>query len=335
MHNHIIISIPLMLCALGCGSIGNPVNDSHLEDTGKKEIVFKTAEATPDYSHYGKAYAYANGDDADSFGLFAHLGPEPPYTADYAWNMKYERTDSGWTCADKLFWPGHSELHFHAYMPYESETDGWLHVSPANETPMLFYTSPSDVLQQVDILAASSAGLAASSPKTDGISAGIVELNFKHTLSGVSFKVGNEFADGAEVTRIRMSSIRNTGAYDIAEGSWSTEDGTGEIVLNGTGFKMHSGISAGDDISGVPVLFIPQAFSADSDAAIEISIDDGGQACIGKIPLAGHSFLAGFVYTYHVSYQGGRIRTSMTEPYRFGGSTSIDDDSIVRDGISF
>lgn len=335
MHNHIIISILLMLCTLGCEHIDNHMGDRYLEDTGNKEIVFKTADAAHDYSHYGKAYAHANGGDADSFGLFAHLGSEPPYTADYAWNMKYEQTGSSWTCADKLFWPGHSVLHFHAYMPYESETDGYLQVYPANETPMLFYTSPTDVLQQIDILAASSAWLAASSPKTDGISDGIVELNFKHILSGLSFKVGNEFADGAEVTMIHMSSIRNTGAYDIAERSWSTEDGTGEIVLNGTGFKMNSGISAGEDITGIPVLLIPQTFSTDSDAAIEISIDDGGQTCIGKIPLAGHSFHAGFVYTYHISYQGGRIRTSMTEPYRFGGSTSIDDDSLVRDDISF
>lgn len=172
-------------------------------------------------------------------GTWPEGDSENNWTTNFAHNLKVFEEAGQWKTSEKLEWPGSGNIKFFAYYPYsdsdnaESEnpdsenTKNCITHSGSSETgiPVLTYTVPDDVTKQPDLLWA----VAEHSGKREGD--GSVSLAFKHALTAVTIKTGNEMLSG-KITGIRLEGVYGKGKGKIGDTTWTPEGETRDFVID-------------------------------------------------------------------------------------------------------
>ncbi|WP_294614714.1 fimbrillin family protein [uncultured Bacteroides sp.] len=224
----------------------------------------------------------------NSFGLSAicYTGEWPQedkneWTTNFAHNIEvsYVKDRSTWNPANALQWVGSGKIRFFAYSPYSavsasSEDDTAENLSiihsatDATGVPMLTYTVPKEVTEQIDLMAAT------ADCNGNGVGGdaqnGAVALNFTHALTAVTIKTGKEMLAGT-VTDITISGVYGSGTYRIGADNWTTKGGPDcifsikqEVALgentenNQSEIMTKPGTVLNEDEKGYTFMMIPQ-----------------------------------------------------------------------------
>lgn len=180
-----------------------------------------------------------------SFGLSAicytgdwpEEGEENKWTTNFAHNVEVKCDGQGtWKSEKPLHWVGSENIKFFAYSPYSAAipasseenaidagdaTPSIIHsATDATGIPTLTYTVPQDVTKQIDLMYAT-ANCGGSG--IGDIQNGAVQLNFKHALTAVTIKTGENMLAG-KVTKIEISGVYGSGIYPIGAKEWKTAD---------------------------------------------------------------------------------------------------------------
>lgn len=153
--------------------------------------------------------------------------------ADYFCNTRLEQAES-WTYSPLRYWPMEpaKRLSFFAYSPHTATVDGngdpaavtTPHVpypAVASETgvPVIDYTVPANIRDQIDLLWATVQDKNIESP--------LVDFSMKHALCALAFSV--KFANGTEIVRgysvnvtgITVSGVYGSAVLDLGTGVWA------------------------------------------------------------------------------------------------------------------
>lgn len=254
-------------------------------------------------------------------------------TPNYFYNLKAERVGetSDYTINQDYYWPSNDErLWFYAYYPYNSKenrpSDNQnVKLSPATTTgpQTIDYTVAADVADQVDLMTArtgqTDAFLTQEAPRVD--------LNFEHQLTGVRFRVGDQFPTKGYIQSIQLKNVYRHGVYTIGNG-WSHEEGDrGNFSVTYNDDEKLTG-SAGQMITDDDEVFlmIPTTFTAEDEAEIIVRFWDGYDTHTVSTSLTGTTWTAGETVTYSLSSE--KLTTlkiqSLTYPETVSGAPYTD-----------
>ena len=254
-------------------------------------------------------------------------------TPNYFYNLKAERVGetSDYTIIQDYYWPSNDErLWFYAYYPYNSKenrpSDNQnVKLSPATTTgpQTIDYTVAADVADQVDLMTArtgqTDAFLTQGAPRVD--------LNFEHQLTGVRFRVGDQFPTKGYIQSIQLKNVYRHGVYTIGNG-WSHEEGDrGNFSVTYNDDEKLTG-SAGQMITDDDEVFlmIPTTFTAEDEAEIIVRFWDGYDTHTVSTSLTGTTWTAGETVTYSLSSE--KLTTlkiqSLTYPETVSGAPYTD-----------
>lgn len=237
------------------------------------------------------------------FGLSVHLGNQEPYSADYMWNTRVSARDGIWRTDDVIYWMSGVPLRFYAYMPYMNPDvpNEFMTISSAGEVPEIQYNASVNAGQHIDIQVAE-----------DIREDGAAELNFRHILACIKVVKGSEFSDNADIEEVRASGIIGNGSYDMVSGTWRLGIGPGTF--------RSSGIAE-------PFMFPPQKIPDNSDAELEIIVNDQGRRIKRKHSTFRYPAGRRASLYVQVSYIAGRITAAATEPMIPGNTYYMDERS--------
>lgn len=239
-----------------------------LEGTQPGDSLFLHAAVAdrPDSTLVTRGTCIDNASFYDAFGVlaFVYTGAwSDDLTPDYIYDVEITKA-SGWT-ASEYNWPGKGRMiRFFAYAPYHG-TGIQLSEKQTPGAPTITYTTPADVAQQQDLVAAAPAEMdGAPAPEKSAA------LNFSHILTAIRFSVGDDMMAG-RITKITLKDVYGKAAYDMGTGTWS-------------GFSTPESFSQtlSEDVDGTPdveitapeatFLMIPQTLP--QGATIEIAYTD-------------------------------------------------------------
>ncbi len=195
----------------------------------------------------------------------------------------YSTANNIWQTSATHYWAGSgSTVNFYAYYP-KSILNNITHT--AGSAPVLSYTVPDNVTDQIDILTSSKTGVA-------GDSYNQTPVDFKHILAAVQFSVGSGGMGGGTISSISIGDVHNSGTYAFGSG-WTL--GTTMKTFTILQPKIISGTSGEDIYSGTyTFLMIPQTFS---NATITLTYNTG---TVYTQTISG-TWSAGNSYTYNLS----------------------------------
>lgn len=239
-----------------------------LEGTQPGDSLFLHAAVAdrPDSTLVTRGTCIDNASFYDAFGVlaFVYTGAwSDDLTPDYMYDVEITKA-SGWT-ASEYNWPGKGRMiRFFAYAPYHG-TGIQLSEKQTPGAPTITYTTPADVAQQQDLVAAAPAEMdGAPAPEKSAA------LNFSHILTAIRFSVGDDMMAG-RITKITLKDVYGKAVYDMGTGTWS-------------GFSTPESFSQtlSEDVDGTPdveitapeatFLMIPQTLP--QGATIEIAYTD-------------------------------------------------------------
>lgn len=239
-----------------------------LEGTQPGDSLFLHAAVAdrPDSTLVTRGTCIDNDSFYDAFGVlaFVYTGAwSDDLTPDYMYDVEITKA-SGWT-ASEYNWPGKGRMiRFFAYAPYHG-TGIQLSEKQTPGAPTITYTTPADVAQQQDLVAAAPAEMdGAPAPEKSAA------LNFSHILTAIRFSVGDDMMAG-RITKITLKDVYGKAVYDMGTGTWS-------------GFSTPESFSQtlSEDVDGTPdveitapeatFLMIPQTLP--QGATIEIAYTD-------------------------------------------------------------
>ena len=196
----------------------------------------------------------------------------------------------------KMQWPGAEyKVRFGAMSP--APGIGGLYWRSDGATagmPVIEYTIPTTVSQQVDILECASAEYVG-----DGSTASSgVNMNFRHALTAVKVNI-SDFGFDAIVKSVSIDGVYNTGTHIIGENTWSGLSGSSSFLVS----SLNKEITATGDFEIISAentfLFLPQECPLGSTISITVSIS--GVDYIIKASLAGQRWEPGKEVIYSIS----------------------------------
>lgn len=212
-------------------------------------------------------------DDVLDFGVYTYVSEKgsettpPPYdgtkSKEYMANQFVDISE-GYLYSPVRYWPGNRYwVNFFAYRPYitnvNKDDETYLTLDSTDNLPVMTYSVPADVADQVDLLAASTETFSGDYRKT-------VELPFAHMLSAIVFKVGS--IPAVEITELSLNNLVSKGSVDInRDGVWSGLTGNDDFTQPLTGFNAAE--NAGKQI-GQTYFLLPQVFEDDDELSITI-----------------------------------------------------------------
>lgn len=130
-----------------------------------------------------------------------------------------------WVPSRRQLWPREGYVRFFAYAPFtDADGDGVDDLTIANTLsltstsggPKLSFGVP-QVEDQIDLMVTDRASSKEyqADPEMPGID---VPLTFRHILTGIRFRVGNEIT---AIKSIRVENVRNEGEFEFATGEWN------------------------------------------------------------------------------------------------------------------
>ncbi len=261
---------------------------------------------------------------------YAEIGPDgTESSSSYAWNKKEQEIEDVWDTG---------KADFYGYAPYfsnPSAANGLSMTADGNGVPVLTYTVPADVSQQLDILTA----------KHTGVDKGEdVQLPFDHIMAAIkfNFKYGStpdgtpadggtpkdnfRWSDGLTTYDVKVTNIQITGVYK--KGTWQvgadpysgarwtvdTSAGTGDFsyapakTLTGES----SPLDLNPDASGNVFMMLPQQVPAGAKVLLTCELTPVGESTATKnMSLSVNlletdgttpkTWLPGYTYTYTMS----------------------------------
>ena len=197
-----------------------------------------------------------------TFGLFAFGTEGASWTEGGAEKTSYENmevekgTNGVWKPQTESLWqwPGKGKIDFYAYSPRtdksspvlppaEEPADGGDENAPAGEQelslsysvgednkPVLAYTVPSDVTEQIDLMTAHHTYA--------GNGSECARLTFSHALTAVTIKTGEEMLKGT-IKSVTISGVYGEGTYQIGAEGWT--------ILQGDDKKREFVVTLGND----------------------------------------------------------------------------------------
>lgn len=193
----------------------------------------------------------------NSFGVFAFDTGQEPYNPDitggHVPTFMYNRqvkwvSDAGstevgkWTYSPEASWSG-SNISFFAYAPYTTKFGGDYGITALTGEdvagdPKLSFTVANDVKNQIDLLYA----------KAIDCTQGVVQFNFDHALSRISFKllevkVDDQTSIGIENVTFRSADFAASGNLNLRTGEWEnlTKSNETKYEFNSTDFVVSNG----------------------------------------------------------------------------------------------
>lgn len=244
-----------------------------------------TGETFKDHSFGLSAICYT--------GEWPEEGKDNPWTTNFAHNMEVGYLESGdkWQSKAPLHWVGSGNIKFFAYSPYFAEpaspgspeegaadaddaAPSVIHsAKDATGVPTLTYTVPAEVTKQIDLMYATAD--CGGNGTGDALN-GAVQLSFKHALTAVTIKTGENVLAG-KVTGIEISGVHGSGIYPIGAAEWKTTDEAGRTFSIDYETELDTeddiladpGIDLNPDENGYTFMMIPQALA--EDATLKIS----------------------------------------------------------------
>lgn len=243
--------------------------------------------------------------------------------ADYQWYIKDYDFESGG-------WPEGKTGDFYGYAPANTNSNltCGLQITTGNDgVPVLYYTAPSDVNNQLDVLTAYHLDV----PKDND-----VELEFEHVMASVKFAmaatnngfVWHEDLNNSQTNNyyyVTVNSITVSGVYDTgnralgkatssdSEPTWADQSKsvtTPSFTITLNKALAQSGATQLDtlnlDNSGNVLMMVPQTTPSDATLEVECTMTSTTDPSVTKTvtllaSLAGKEWLAGHTYTYTLS----------------------------------
>jgi len=186
-------------------------------------------------------------------------------------------------------WPEGTSLSFYAIYPYDSDNTRFGGTSSALTYD---YTVNSTVASQEDLMYAATGGLAY---RADGT----VPLTFKHALTAVSFKLGDNPDFNKTVSSIELQNVYTSGTLTVNNDgtcSWSNLDNQTTITLSGLSVDaVKANANQAITSAAQNFLMIPQSLDG---VVIKITFSDGKYL---TKTLSQGSWVAGTTETYSLS----------------------------------
>lgn len=226
-------------------------------------------------------------------------------------------TDS-WYVPQALAWPAAGETRFCAYAPHSNEAETLIIYDGDSDsrtgTPVLRYTVPTDIKDQIDLM------YCVTDPLTESDNA--VALSFRHALAAVTVKCQGMLP--GSVTKVTVSGIYGSGTFsfipDESGAQWTfTDTDTPESSYEFT-FEESQKVSDSEVtiLDGeMTLLVIPQSLGSDAKIQFEYTDEFSGikhllSAAIGG---EGKSWKAGNKYNYSLS-TSSTIFTPVCEDFK-------------------
>ena len=223
-------------------------------------------------------------DTSNSFNVIADVNKGGNWSTEVNnENVSYSTANNIWQTSATHYWPGTSStMNFYAYYP--TSISGSI-THNAGSAPVLSYTVPDKVADQIDILASSKTGVV-------GDSYNQTPVDFKHIFAAVQFCVGSSGLPSGTISSITISGIKNSGDYTFGSGWTLNSNAKTFTVFPSTTIN---GTSGENITSGTyTLLMIPQAFS---NATVTLIYSNGTTF---STTISG-TWTANNIYTYQLS----------------------------------
>lgn len=260
------------------------------------------------------------------FGVFAYVfsgdwtGNETP---NYWYKGKVIKKDDVWKLDPTndnnahRTWPNSKyNIRFFAHYPYDLGSKTTFSSNTYQGVPFFTYTVENSVASQKDILVADSHQMAVNDEQS-------VELGFKHMMSAIQFKMGEDGFIDATINKITLKNIKNVGNCLMDGSGWDDVhgDATYELTINRASNSTNSYLrnivlTSGD----MTLLLVPQTLNG---ARIRIDYTDEGVAKYIEGDING-TWEPGKTYMYSITANGPRYEwildvTPPTEFFAFTG----------------
>lgn len=289
----------LFLSALASVALAGCVNDETMEVTSKasdQKITFNAPVVsgltravageqpgtTKKYDTNEKFRVYAQWDKDSEFNswITANNDNQAIYMSDI--EVAYDKNVNGWSSdavegGSVYYWPKTGALTFAAYSP--SDVSNFVHSYSEAGLSVTDFTVKAATADQYDFMYSSRSKNRTAS--TGGTSYSGVDINFKHALSSIKFKVAK--ADEYTGTTIRVKQVTILNAYsqgDFAESKSATEASwTGHALPVDYAVKDNADNqelttkTAVDLKDANDVILLPQVFKHESGGNVSIKVD--------------------------------------------------------------
>ena len=231
-------------------------------------------------------------------------------------------TGSMWEASDG-FWPGQDyNVRYFAVSPGTAEGLSWVSSATSAGSPVISYTSPTDVSAQVDILESVSDADTDVAGVQDypGNTSGPIPLRFKHALTAVQF-LASDFGMNVKIKGIRLEGVYSSGRHVVGSAAWSSQATPATYSIT-----FDKNVTDAGDVQlnegATTFLMIPQTLPAGAKAVLVLHANSHDYEV--ECPLSG-TWVPGSMVTYVVSidendwiYNG----ISVTNPSLIPGNTN-------------
>ena len=220
-----------------------------------------------------------------TFGIIADVVNGSNYTTEIDQEVvSYNATNKIWETVANHYWPGANKtVNFYAYYP-ASITNGTI-THTAGTTPILTYTVPDNVSNQIDIMTA-------TGNNVNGNTNSSSPLTFNHIFAAVRFAVGTNGLPSGTIKSITITGVKTSGTYTFGSG-WTVGSTTSSFTVSpSTTITGSAGSSITSD--AFTLMMIPQAFT---NATITLTYNTGTSY---QQTISG-TWAANNIYTYNLS----------------------------------
>ena len=262
------------------------------------------------------AYKYETGNAAASAWTVLTKPALTPLILDDAGSGGNRTDGSGkWIPApgSRLLWPREGFVRYFGFAPYSAVSGTFTD----NQAPVLAYSVPTDVGDQVDLLVSTpgSTRQYSGDPSWRNID---VPMDLQHALTGVRFRL----PEGLEIISLNISGAYASGSLDLsAPTAWSGQSGSAAYTLTnlslGNGLRADSanpGFNITDD-NGTLIL-MPQSLPAGATISVVLSNTRSITASI-----AGFTWPINTLVTYTITRRSG-LWVLLAEVNNFGNELS-------------
>lgn len=246
--------------------------------------------------------AVADLDDlkTNGFKVYAYFEGNVGGSASFANNVKYAEGLDVWSFETPEYWIPNTKYWFKAFYPTELPA-GSLTVNQDSSAQNFTIKNFDVVNHQVDIMlaeATASVDKGATVPTTNEyVNGSVVNLTFQHLLACIEVQMKSAISN-VSITKITLESADNSGNYDSATDTWTTNN-TGDIVVTHTDCSLSS--SEYKSVTNDGILVIPGSSSGKS-FYIETNINKTYRVNIPEI-----TWVKGNKYTYTAEIKQNNI----------------------------
>lgn len=234
-------------------------------------------DGTGMYNVFGvSAYAYTATWDGTQF-------------PNYMYDIPVRKSGGQWIPSETYYWPGEIyKMRFFAYAPKGNKA--YLLSDKKAGAPTISCTIPADVVNQKDLLVASSGEIS-------GNSSTIINFTFHHALTAVKFVRGDDMTAGT-VKRVTLKNVFSHGVYEMENEAWREVD-TKASFSQELNISFVEGSDESITTEAQTFMMIPQTLP--DDALIEMVFNDGNSDRILTGNIAAGVWPMGKTVVYKVS----------------------------------